>query len=731
MTVFPSSVLDTQDVRAPWRWILAGLLCLVFAGDLATPLGFAHGVLYVPVILIGGAFLPARPILLLGFAAGVLTSVGWLLSSAPPSGISANVAATNRVVALLAIALTTLTSAWLALTRESLKESERTARTMARLLSMASDVGHLGAWQYDTSKRQAIWSSEIALLHGLPSDEPPSLNDLLSRYAPRDRLRFLEQLETSVHTCTSFEDEYQITGNGQRPLWVRVSGRPHVEVSGRCTVVEGTIQDVSKQKEIEFELANSLNNWKSLAETLPVIIWTANAAQKLTYTSQSLSEYSGATANELLSEGWMKIVHEDDIAVILADWSRSGSNGASFEAVFRIRRKDGTYRWHLARVTRLRLHGDKEETWYGTAMDIDDRIRLENDVKKAAWQYESVIESVTDAIFALDADWRFTLMNHHAEILLDRKKEDLIGKSVWEEFPAAVGTKFQIEYERCMNQAEIVRFEESYEPLGKLFEINAYPSSEGITVYFKDITVQRKINEQLAQAQKLDSLGHLTGGIAHDFNNLLTVIRGNCDLMFEEGPGAPENQLLLQQIREAATSGATMVRRLLAFARKQDLTPAAVDINQLTESMNGLLRRSLGEDIDVSLHLAPDLPMATVDETQLESALLNLAINARDAMPDGGCLTISTSLVNKEVVGFTDSKQTQSSFILIEVTDTGQGMFPETLSKVFDPFYTTKPKGKGTGLGLAMVHGFIKQSSGHVAIASEPGIGTTVRMYLP
>ncbi|GAP64942.1 hypothetical protein MBSD_n0225 [Mizugakiibacter sediminis] len=246
-----------------------------------------------------------------------------------------------------------------------------------------------------------------------------------------------------------------------------------------------------------------------------------------------------------------------------------------------------------------------------------------------------------------------------------------------------------------------------------------------------DVTERRTLEERLLQAQRLEAIGQLTGGVAHDFNNLLTVILGNADMLAEE-VGDQRWSPLIALIADAAQRGADLTRQLLAYARRQPLDPKSVDVNRLVAEMDALLRRALGEHIEVELVRAAGLWSALVDPAQLESALLNLAINARDAMPNGGRLTIETANVwiNDDYAGqHVDVKPGQ--YVLLAVSDTGVGIAAEHLDRVFEPFFTTKPKGIGTGLGLAMVYGFAKQSGGHVNIYSEPGQGTTVRMYLP
>lgn len=245
-----------------------------------------------------------------------------------------------------------------------------------------------------------------------------------------------------------------------------------------------------------------------------------------------------------------------------------------------------------------------------------------------------------------------------------------------------------------------------------------------------DVTEQRKIEAQLRQSQRLEAVGQMTGGIAHDFNNLLTIIIGNAELMEETEDQSLRS--LAEVTRTAAERGAELTRRLLAFSRRQPLDPKAIDINVLVMGMDGLIQRAIGGQLEIKTELGANLWRVFVDPSQLENALLNLAINARDAMPNGGRLTIETSNVRMDdaavagQVGFEPG-----DYLLVSVSDTGTGMDTDTLAHAFEPFFTTKDIGKGSGLGLSMVYGFVTQSRGRVQIHSELGRGTTVRIYLP
>lgn len=244
------------------------------------------------------------------------------------------------------------------------------------------------------------------------------------------------------------------------------------------------------------------------------------------------------------------------------------------------------------------------------------------------------------------------------------------------------------------------------------------------------LLTRAEIEARLVHSQKLHAIGQLTGGIAHDFNNILAVVLGNSELLLEE-MGSLDMELA-REIREAAVRGATLTSRLLAFARKQPLDPRPTDANRLLRELDPLIRRTIRENIDYELISAGGLWKAQVDRSQLENAVLNLAVNARDAMPDGGRLTIETANTRLDQEYADRHSEVQAGqYVMIAVSDTGDGMEPEVMKEAFTPFFTTKEVGKGSGLGLSMVFGFVKQSLGHVKIYSEPGFGTTVRMYFP
>jgi len=358
-----------------------------------------------------------------------------------------------------------------------------------------------------------------------------------------------------------------------------------------------------------------------------------------------------------------------------------------------------------------------------------ERRALEASVAEAR-EKERILESISDALFVLDRDWRFTYLNERACRLLER--DDLVGRDVWEAFPEAVETEAYRQYHHAMATGEPVSFEFYYPPLKRWFAVRGYPFADGLSVYFQDVSQRVTMEAQLHQAQKMEVVGQLTGGVAHDFNNLLTVIMGNTELLLEaldSGSALHDAARLTQRAAERAQG---LTQRLLAFARRQPLAPEPVSVNELLGGVEPLVRRTLGEQIALETVIGAGVWQCFADVGQLEAALLNLAVNARDAMPEGGRLTIETANAHVDeryAASVPDLEPGQ--YVLVAVSDTGTGMPPEVRERAFEPFFTTKGKQHGSGLGLSMVYGFAKQSGGNVTIYSEPGEGTTVKLYLP
>jgi PAS domain S-box-containing protein len=394
-------------------------------------------------------------------------------------------------------------------------------------------------------------------------------------------------------------------------------------------------------------------------------------------------------------------------------------------------RKDGTEFPAEACISKLELNGDVILT--AVLRDITERKQAEH----LSRQLTAIIETTDDAVILETRDGTILHWNEGAERLYGYSRDEMLGKSATmlslpEPNEVSDIIKHINKGERLGNYEAVHRIKD-----GSLIDVSITVSAvtdehgnvTGISAIVRDITELKRTREQLQQAQKMESMGQLTSGVAHDFNNLLAVVMGNTELL-EDRLGSDDKPL--NAILRAATRGAELTERLLAFSRQQPLRPQVIDLGELVSGMSGLLTRTLGEAIDIETKAAPGLWDASADPGQVENALLNLALNARDAMPGGGKLTIGCENAHLDKAYAAQNPEVVvGDYAVLAVSDNGTGMSAEVQAHAFEPFYTTKDVGQGSGLGLSMVYGFAKQSGGHASIYSNKGQGTTVKLYLP
>ncbi|HEY5009425.1 MAG TPA: ATP-binding protein [Caulobacteraceae bacterium] len=468
----------------------------------------------------------------------------------------------------------------------------------------------------------------------------------------------------------------------------------------------------------------------------------------------------GLPAREAWSEVWAQIepFHREILG---------GQRGAVFaeDVVLRIQRYEG--QWEDAHFA-LGYSPTPDPTSpngiggiFVNAVETTARIQTENELREAQEALRSLNETLEhqveartrerdrvwanarDLMVVLGADGVFRDVSPAWTEVLGHAREEVIGRN-FREF--VYPDDADLTHTRLISATagdDLTSFENRYTHKdGSPRWISWHSSAEDDLAYAygRDITAEKaaeaelaRAQEALRQSQKMEAIGQLTGGIAHDFNNMLAIVMGNLDLAARRvRRGEPGAERYLDNAQEGAKRAATLTQRLLAFSRQSPLSPRMVNLNELVASMSELLRRTLGEQVGFETVLAGGLWLTHVDANELESAILNLAVNARDAMPDGGELTVETANVYlDDHYAAAEVGLAPGQYVMVAVSDVGMGMAPETLEKVFDPFFTTKPVGKGTGLGLSMVYGFAKQSGGHVRIYSELGRGTTVKVYLP
>ena len=625
-------------------------------------------------------------------------------------------------------------------------------------LARVQQIGRVGGLEVDLRDGfRNNRSPEYLLIHGLPPDAVNETHEQwVQRLHPEDRdvteKKFREAVANGV-------GEYNVQYRIIRPSdgetrWISVKSTIERDHSGKAIRLVGAHTDVTEQVMAERALRQSEEEFRTLAEAVPHHVWTARPDGLLNWFNTRVYEYAGSSPGELDGEKWGKIVHPDDIPGAVAAWGRAVGRGEAYETEFRLRRADGAYRWFLARAVPARDRSGRIIRWIGTNTDVHDQKMIAGELAELNATLAQRVEEKTrerdriwnvsqDLLLVADRDGIWRTVNPAWTTTLGWSEAELLNRtSEWLEHPDDNG-RTRSEVNNLVQGNRTVRFESRYRHKDGSYRWLSWtgvPDRDRIYAVARDVTAERAAAERLKateeallQSQKMEAVGQLTGGIAHDFNNLLTGIVGSLDLLQTRlNQGRTDN--VARYINAAMTSAnraAALTHRLLAFARRQPLIPKSVDANALVVSLEDLLRRTIGETIDLTIVASDDLWDTLCDPNQLESALLNLAINARDAMPDGGRLTIKTSNARLDGVTADTPALLPGDYICIDVTDTGIGMSPEVAARAFDPFFTTKPIGQGTGLGLSMIYGFAHQSNGHVTIDSKIGQGTSVRLYLP
>ncbi|MBV9860604.1 MAG: PAS domain S-box protein [Alphaproteobacteria bacterium] len=467
-----------------------------------------------------------------------------------------------------------------------------------------------------------------------------------------------------------------------------------------------------------------------------VVSWNAGAQR-----------FKGYSPSEILGQHFSKFYTEEDRAIGLPEIAlRTAATEGRFEREGWRVRKDGGRFWAHVVVDPIRTPSGELVGFAKITRDLTERRRAEQALRRSEEQFRLLVQGVTDyAIYMLDRDGRITSWNSGAQRIKGYLPQEIIGEHF---------SRFYTEEDRAAGLPQTglatARREGRWENEGLRVRkdgtrfwahvvIDPIRDDDGEIVGFAKITrditerkaAQRALDdarEALFQSQKMDAIGQLTGGVAHDFNNLLTAVLGNLELLRKRLPYNPRITPLIENAIQGAERGANLTQRMLAFARKQELTLEPVALAPLLRGMLGFLQRSIGPTIRIEIRVPPDLPPARTDPNSLETALLNLAVNARDAMPKGGTITISGDR-ETVVAGRADLKP--GDYIRLAVRDTGEGMDEAVLARATEPFFTTKGVGKGTGLGLSMVHGLAAQCGGSLTIKSRKGEGTCIELWLP
>jgi len=509
------------------------------------------------------------------------------------------------------------------------------------------------------------------------------------------------------------------------------------------------IRFANKKEESEEkrnQLSDSEIDYRALLEQIPAVtyITALDETGRRLYISPQVEAMLGFPSSEWLADPhlWFRLIYPDDRKFVLDEFYKSHKSGKPFQTEYRLIAHDGHIVWVRDEGMVVKDESGQPCFIRGFMYDISELIKAKEAILKSEIKFQTIFEGMTVGIALVNTDGRIVESNQVLQKMLGYRGEELYGKVLnelvhpddavraLEDHKKLMGGKkdhYQVEKRYLRKDGEVV--------WGRLnvslpYSLEEVPSN---TIHMiEDITGWKHLEMQFLQSQKMETVGHLAGGIAHDLNNLFTILSGYSQLsLLEVGEDHPLRENL-EEIRRTTERAAQLTHQLLAISRRQVLDMRVINLNQLLKGLETMLRRIIGEDIELILDLKPDLGKVEADPGQTEQVILNLVVNARDAMPRGGKLIIETR--NAEL----DEDYASSHFnvkpgryILLAVTDTGSGMTPEVKEKIFDPFFTTKGKGKGTGLGLSTVYGIVKQSGGYIWVYSELHRGTTFKIYLP
>ena len=555
---------------------------------------------------------------------------------------------------------------------------------------------------------------------------------------PDDKAKIVESQATlAINGEYEIDDARAVRKDGTT-IWLQIRARA-VEWHGRPADLITAI-DITKRKTAEEEARRQRQYLATTEKLANVGSWGRRMDTDESYWSDEFYRILGREPGSIKSDyhGFLACVHPDDRARMENRREIFFSNGEWFAEELRIVRPNGDVRSVIAQWEMLQVDNGRPIEIAGSLQDITERRKAELELRDSEKRFRAIAENTPLAlVITRRGDGAILFANRWLEFILGVPPEQIVGRDMatfyWQPDDRKTWTQQLDQDVQIDNMPLQMRRADGQRIATQHFLRSVtYDGEDAILGVFEDITERLQLEERLRQSQKMEAAGQLIGGVAHDFNNLLAVIIGNLAHLQEDSAASKNIQGLAASALAAAERGAGLTHRLLAFARKQPLASEPVDLNALVEGMEDLLRRSLGSRLDIRTALDASHGICKIDAGQMENAILNLAINSRDAMGPGGKLTIGTSNLELEtILQFDEEIVLPGPYVVLSVTDTGGGMSPDVKKKALDPFFTTKGVGQGSGLGLSMVYGFIRQSGGYLRLESELGQGTTITIMLP
>ncbi len=633
------------------------------------------------------------------------------------------------------------------------KQTEEALKEAKADLDHAQRIARFGNWRWNARTNEAVWSDGMYRLYGLdPRQDPPGTEDWLGHIHPADRETLLQAIHDALAGTHPYDLIYRIVrADDGEERYLHTVGDVLRDQDGTPLTLFGTALDLTEHIRAETALRDSELKFRSIVEQAPDGIALTDEHGIIVDWNRANERLTGFSRDEVLG----KPVWEVQFAM-LPEEQRTAEQLERFKTVSQDVCTTGTAPW-LGRIVEQELMRPDGQRWtvqiQAAAVRVGDRFmlmvnnrdvteqrRAQRELENRRLEIGQIFRTLPDALVYTDVQQRIVHVNPAFTRIYGYEAEEVLGREVSLLHPRQEQFRTQDSPWHDVWAGEISDVHEfqyvrkdgtvfSGETVGTPVR-DANGQITGFVDLVRDVSDRNRLERQLAQAQKMEAIGQLAGGVAHDFNNILTAIMGFSDFLLHDLARDDPRYEDLEAIRRSGERAVGLTRQLLAFSRRQMLQPRVLDLNDVIDNMGKMLRRLISEDIDMTFILAPHLGSVKVDVGQMEQVLLNLVVNAREAMPFGGSITIRTEEVDVEKpLPCFCGRMVAGRYVLLEITDSGAGMDEETLAHLFEPFFTTKDK--GTGLGLATVFGIVTQSNGHITVTSTPGAGTTFRIYLP
>ncbi len=569
---------------------------------------------------------------------------------------------------------------------------------------------------------------------------------------PEDQEMVWKQVQRGIVEKRPYRIDYRIVRKDGKHLWVLEQGEAVYDESGEVLVLEGFISDFTSRRQSEESLRESESRFRTLANLSPIGIFMANLEGACLYVNEHWTQQVGMSAEEAMGHGWVRSIHSDDMAAAQEAWDRGAASGAKWTNEFRIVTPDDETKWIMSHAEGLRDSEGNITGYICASADITKR-KLAEDALRASERaqrsqaelLQTLLNTIPNPVFYKDSEGRFLGCNEEfANKIIGLPASEIMGKRLMElayDLPPELGELYhQADLDLIANPGE-QQFENEVRCAdGKqrhfyfsraTFHVSKGPAA-GIIGIMVDLTERKELEEQLGRSQKMEAIGRLAGGIAHDFNNLLQVIRNNIELVLADPLDAEQTSEDLSDAITAVDRASSLTRQLLTYGRRQALEVQEIRLDRQLAEMMGMLRRIIREDITLELNADDDLWNILGDPVQLEQVFMNLCVNASDAMPRGGFLNLSLeNLVFDEESSPSAELEAGRRHVKLSVEDSGSGMDEKTLERIFDPFFSTKDVGEGTGLGLSTAMGIVRQHGGVMEVSRVPGKGTCFDIYFP